>query len=99
MIIKKNKYDSVGYIASILLYMILIPQLYHIFKVKKMDQISWYFILLNLLTSILFLIYGILIEAFPIVIANIILCIQNLMLIFLKIKFNIIDLNNTLIKI
>ena len=64
-----------------------------------MDQISWYFILLNLLTSILFLIYGILIEAFPIVIANIILCIQNLMLIFLKIKFNIIDLNNTLIKI
>tara|TARA_B110001469_G_scaffold98945_1_gene95802 strand:+ start:237 stop:536 length:300 start_codon:yes stop_codon:yes gene_type:complete len=99
MIIKKNKYDYVGYIASILLCMILIPQLYHIFKVKKMDQISWYFILLNLLTSILFLIYGILIEAFPIVIANIILCIQNLMLIFLKIKFNIIDLNNTLIKI
>ena len=61
-----------------------------------MDQISWYFILFNLLTSILFLIYGILIEAFPIVIANIILCIKNLILIFLKIKFNVIDLNDLL---
>ena len=92
----ENKYDSVGYVAAISLCMILIPQLVHILKVKKMDQISWYFLLLNLLTSILFLTYGVLIEALPMIIANIILCIQNLFLICLKIKYNLQDCNNIL---
>ena len=96
MSVETDKYDPVGYVAAVSLCMILIPQLIHILKVKKMDQISWYFILLNLLTSILFLIYGILIEALPMIIANVILCFQNCMLIFLKIKYNLIGFDDAI---
>jgi MtN3 and saliva related transmembrane protein len=96
MTVSTNEYDPVGYAAATSLCMILVPQLMHILKVKKMDQISWYFLILNLITSILFLTYGILLEALPMIIANIILCIQNIVLIFLKIKYNVIDMNNAL---
>lgn len=74
----------VGYSAAISLMSTLLPQLYHTFKTKKVDDVSYFFILLNLLTSSLFLIYGILLSELPIIIANIFLILQNSTLITFK---------------
>lgn len=79
----------IGYLAAITLISTLLPQLYHTFKTKKVDDVSYYFILLNLITSGLFLFYGILLNELPIIIANIFLILQNTTLIILKKKYTI----------
>ena len=88
MTIETQKYDYVGYIAAVFLCGILIPQLFRIYKLKKVDQISWYFVVLSTLTSILFLTYGVLISAIPMIVANIIVCLQNLSLMYFKYTYS-----------
>lgn len=85
----------IGYSASTCLIITLMPQLIKTYKEKHVEDISIGFILLNLLTSILFLIYGILIEQGPIMFANSILIIQNLILLYFKKKYTITNINNT----
>lgn len=79
----------VGYCAAVSLMSTLLPQLYHTFKTKKVEDISYFFILLNLLTSSLFLIYGILLYELPIIIANVFLIIQNSTLFTFKKLYNL----------
>lgn len=85
----------IGYSASTCLIITLMPQLIKTYKEKHVEDISIGFILLNLLTSILFLIYGILIEQGPIMFANCILIIQNLTLLYFKNIYTITNINNT----
>ena len=78
----------IGYAASSCLIITLMPQLLKTFKDKKVNDISFGFISLNLLTCVLFLIYGILLDENPIILANCILIVQNWLLLFFKIKYS-----------
>ena len=85
----------IGYSGSTCLIITLMPQLIKTYKEKHVEDISIGFILLNLSTSILLLIYGILIEQGPIMFANCILIIQNLIFLYFKKIYTITDINNT----
>ena len=76
--------DFFGYCAATSLIITLCPQIYHTYKTKKVEDLSYFFIVLNLITSFLFLIYGILLKQLPIIIANIFLILQNMTLITFK---------------
>ena len=84
----------IGYSGSTCLIITLMPQLIKTYNDKQVEDISIGFILLNLLTSILLLIYGILIEQGPIMLANCILIIQNLIFLYFKKKYSIKNNNN-----
>lgn len=88
MEVETTEYDSIGYVAAVFLCAILIPQLYHNYKLKETSQISWYFVILSIITAILFLSYGILLGALPMIIANIIVLLQNIFLFILKKKYD-----------
>ena len=77
-----------GYLGAAFLTFTLIPQLYHTVKTKKVQDISYGFITLQILTCILFLIYGILLKEKPIIIANSIVFIQLIIFLGLKLKYN-----------
>lgn len=74
----------IGYSAAIFLIVTLLPQIHHTYKTKKVDDLSYFFIVLNLITSSLFLLYGILLQELPLIIANIFLIFQNITLIIFK---------------
>lgn len=76
--------EFVGYCAAISLIITLCPQIYHTYKTKKVVDLSYFFIVLNLITSVLFLIYGILLKQLPLIIANIFLILQNMILVVFK---------------
>ena len=78
----------IGYLAafSLTITITLMPQLVKTYKEKKVEDISTGFICLNLTTSVLFLVYGVLLEQIPIVLANCILITQNLILLYYKIS-------------
>tara|TARA_B100001093_G_scaffold385581_1_gene371422 strand:+ start:249 stop:509 length:261 start_codon:yes stop_codon:yes gene_type:complete len=80
--------EIVGYTGSFFLVTTTIPQIIHTFKLKKADDISYLFLSLQLLTCVLFLIYGIMLKQNPLIIANGIVGSQVLTMIGLKKKFS-----------
>ncbi len=76
-----------GYLAAATLLSTLIPQLIKTIRKKKVDDISYVFVFLQVLTSIFFLIYGLLLKENPLIIANSLLLIQTLLMLFLKITY------------
>ena len=73
-----------GYIGCSLLVTTLIPQIYTNYKSKTMKDVSIIFILLQNLTCIIFLIYGCLLQEYPLIIANGIVEFQCLILLSMK---------------
>ena len=77
-----------GYLGMVFLTITLIPQLVRVFKTKKAEDLSYIFLSINVLTCVFFLIYGIVLNETPLIIANTIVIIQTLTLIFLKHKYH-----------
>jgi MtN3 and saliva related transmembrane protein len=80
--------ETFGYIGATCLTISLIPQLAHTIKTKRVSDISYGFISLQILTCILFLIYGIMLLEKPLIIANGVVFVQLLIFLGLKIKYN-----------
>lgn len=80
--------EIIGYLGSFFLIITLIPQIVHTIKTKKVNDISYGFIALQIITCILFLIYGIMIYENPLIVANSIVLSQILLFLSLKIKYS-----------
>ena len=76
--------DIVGYIGGFFLIITLLPQLVKTYKTKSVEDISPFFVILALITSVFYLVYGIILQTTPMIVANIILLIQNLLLLYFK---------------
>ena len=74
----------IGYLAAVSLITTLLPQLYFTYKTKKVDDLSYFFIFMQILTCILFLIYGILLKETPLLLANSMVVTQSIILLILK---------------
>jgi uncharacterized protein with PQ loop repeat len=65
-----NFHDIIGYIGVFFISINLIPQIYHIYKIKNSEAISCIFIFIGLLSSFFMGLYGILENKNPIIISN-----------------------------
>ncbi len=63
--------DFIGYIAAILGTIAWIPQVVHTWKTKETKSLSLWTNLLILLTVTLWLIYGLIMMAWPLILANV----------------------------
>ena len=80
--------DILGYSAAVSLIITLFPQIYHTWKSRKADDISYGFLSLQVLTCVLFLSYGILLKESPLIIANSLVLTQSFTLWMLKCSFS-----------
>ncbi len=80
--------DIIGYIGAFLLSIMFVPQIYQLYKLKNADAISYKSQLMSLLSSVIMLVYGILLGSVPIIVSNcsIIACVCIIMA--LKYKFD-----------
>ena len=86
--LNKDITEVIGYCGAACLTISLIPQIIHTIKTKRVSDISYGFISLQILTCILFLIYGIMLLEKPLIIANGIVLLQLLLFLGLKLKYN-----------
>jgi len=68
--IKEEHYDIFGYIGAGFLTLLTYPQVYESYKKKSTKGIAPLFIFFQIMASLFFLIYGILISSLPMIIAN-----------------------------
>ena len=79
--------DLIGYIGTFFLCITLIPQVYHTFKTKKVDDLSIMYISFQIISNGIYIYYGFLINALPIVICNCFVMIMSSSLCFAKYRF------------
>ena len=79
--------DIFGYAGAFFLTITLLPQIHKTYREKKMDDFSCGFFCIQVMTCVCFLIYGILLEAVPLIIANSIVLSQTFVLINFKIRY------------
>jgi MtN3 and saliva related transmembrane protein len=79
--------DMVGYAATVVGTSMMLPQLARSWRTRQMRDVAWGMISLFLLNCLLWLAYGLLIAARPMVVANGIGFLISLALLGLKIRF------------
>ena len=90
--------DIVGYSAAFCLIITLLPQIYFTWRTKKAEDISYGFLCLQIITCLLFLTYGLLLDEIPLIIANSLVTTQSVSLFVMKILYSknvIIKISNT----
>ena len=83
-----NPYSEIfGYIGAFCLTLLTFPQVYECYKTKSTNGLHNGFIILQFLTSAFFLVYGILLPAIPVMVANGSALLGSILLIIAKLKF------------
>ena len=73
-------FSTLGYIGSFLIGVMLIPQVYRTIKTKETEDISPYFIILNMIAVGCMIPYSIYFYLYPVFIANCSVCICNIII-------------------
>lgn len=79
-----NIIELTGYIGCGFLCISFVPQTYILIKNNNYDNISYLFLVLIIQTSMIMGTYGVLIEKYPVIIANVSVLINNMIILFFK---------------
>ena len=79
--------NIIGYSAAVVGTMLMLPQVYKSWKTKKVEDIALGMVILYFLNCVLWLAYGLLIFAYPVIVANSIALVISVIQLFLKIKY------------
>jgi MtN3 and saliva related transmembrane protein len=79
--------ETLGYIAGILTTVAFIPQVFQIYKTKSAEDVSLAMFLLFTTGIVMWLIYGITANAFPVIAANAVTLLLSLLILYLKYKY------------
>lgn len=79
--------ETLGYIAGILTTLAFVPQVLQIYKTKSAKDVSLAMFLIFTAGVIMWLVYGIKVQALPVIAANSITLILSLVILFFKFKY------------
>lgn len=82
-----NWIDLVGHFGSFLSSVTFLPQVYKTWKSKRAGDLSLVMMTIVFISTIVWLIYGISLELWPVIVCNGIICALSLLLIFFKLTF------------
>lgn len=85
--------ELIGYSAGVVGGVMMAPQLYKVIKTNSTTDISFMSILLIILCSLLWIWYGILIDDFPIIIADVVSMLLEFIILIYKIKHSFLENN------
>jgi len=79
--------ELIGYFGSFLTSITFIPQVYKSWKSKSVGDLSTWMVLIVITSTLVWLAYGYLINSGPVLLANTIVLILTLVLLYFKMKF------------
>ncbi|HWA33926.1 MAG TPA: SemiSWEET family transporter [Cyclobacteriaceae bacterium] len=82
-----NWIEAFGHIGAFLTAVTFIPQVYKIWKTKSATDLSLTMILIILMSTIVWLVYAIALMLWPVIIANTIVFVLDLMLLYFKFAY------------
>ena len=86
-----NIIDACGLLGSIFIVLMFIPEIHHVYKHKDAKAINYTFLHLNLLASVLSLVFSIHYNVIPMTITNLAAGLFSLLMYYFKITFECIQ--------
>ena len=78
--------ETIGYIASAFYIVSLSPELYTVYKTRECN-LTFYFIMFQIVTACLFITYDVMINVIPLLIADVVFLLELLFLILFKLFY------------
>ncbi len=82
-----NWIEAFGHIGAFLTAVTFVPQVYKIWKTKSANDLSLTMILIILMSTIVWLVYAVALMLWPVIIANTIVFVLDLMLLYFKFAY------------
>ncbi len=80
--------EVIGHIGSALSSLTFIPQVVHTWKTKSVKDLNLFMILIVFVSTIIWVVYGVLKGILPVIICNSIICVLSMVLIYFKFRFS-----------
>ncbi len=80
-------YDYLGYLGSFLTSITFVPQVYKAWQTKSVGDLSKWMVLIVIASAGIWLIYGIVIKSGPVIVANSVVLIFALVLLYFTYRF------------
>ncbi|HSC53309.1 MAG TPA: SemiSWEET family transporter [Phnomibacter sp.] len=79
--------ELIGHLGSFLSSVTFIPQVFKTWKSKSAKDLSMLMLLIIFTSTIVWLIYGVSLTLWPVIVCNSVICLLSLLLIFFKLSF------------
>ncbi|WP_051052749.1 SemiSWEET family sugar transporter [Fulvivirga imtechensis] len=79
--------EIVGHLGALLSSITFIPQVYKVYKSKSVGDLSLYMMLIVFSSTLVWLVYGIALTLWPVILANGFICFLSTLLIYFKFAF------------
>ena len=79
--------EVLGYVATFLICIAYVPQVFQVIKTKKVEALSIEMFIVLIVSGLLWTLYGFLINSIPIIICNVINLIQSIIILRYKIRY------------
>lgn len=76
-----------GHVGAFLSSVTFIPQVYRVWKTKSANDLSMTMMIIVFTSTLIWLIYGVSLMLWPVILANAVIAVLSLMLIYFKITF------------
>ncbi len=76
-----------GHIGAFLSSVTFIPQVYRVWKTKSANDLSMTMMIIVFTSTLIWLVYGVSLMLWPVILANTVIAVLSLMLIYFKITF------------
>ena len=83
--------NIIGFLAAFTSTISLIPQIIKMFQTRSVEDVSIGMIVNFLLTSVLWIMYGIMITSWSVWLTNVFMLVFALIMIYLKIKYRVVN--------
>ena len=93
---KDYEKEIFGYIGTFFVISINIPLCFKVVRTKSTGDLSMTTFILTLCAGIFYLIYGVLIDKWPLIICNVVITIITIFLIYFKLKYDKMNAQNKL---
>lgn len=80
-------YDWCGYAGSLLSSITFVPQVFRVWKTRSAGDLSMAMLLIVFSSTLIWIVYGVGIHSWPVILCNSIIAVLSLLLIYFKISF------------
>jgi MtN3 and saliva related transmembrane protein len=80
--------DMVGHLGSIISSVTFMPQVYRVWKTKHAGDLSMSMMTILFVSSLVWIVYGVVKNVLPVIICNSIICFLSLVLIYFKFRYD-----------
>ena len=76
-----------GHVGAFLSSVTFIPQVYRVWKTKSANDLSMTMMVIVFISTVIWLVYGVALMLWPVILANSVIAVPSLMLIYFKLTF------------